>query len=65
MGDKHGVKRGQWWRNEKGWEIRVLGVVETYAVCRRPRAAPFLVSLREFKKYQRLAVASKGATHEH
>lgn len=58
MADKHGVKRGQFWRNDKGWQIRVMGVVETYAACRRPGCAPFLVPLREFKKYQQLAVAT-------
>lgn len=60
--NKHDVKRGQWWCNDQGWEIRVLGVVETYAVVRRPRAMPFLVPLRHFAKYQRLSIATHLTT---
>jgi hypothetical protein len=62
MADKHGIKRGQFWRNDKGWQIRVMGVVDNYAMCRRPGASPFCVALREFKNYQQLAVATKDKT---
>ena len=38
---------GSTWRDEHG-SIRVMAVVEGYVVARRPRATPFLCTLREF-----------------
>jgi hypothetical protein len=60
---KSDVKRGQWWRNDKGYQVRVLAVFDTYAAVRRPRAMPFIVSLRDFQNYTQLSIAT-GATHE-
>lgn len=38
----------QWWHDPLG-DVRVMTVVEGYVVARRPRCAPFIKSLADFK----------------
>ncbi len=40
--------RGEHWQDADG-TVRVMAIVEGYVVARRKGAAPFLMSIREFK----------------
>ena len=45
MGDKD---ISQWWHDHFS-EVRVMAIVEGYVMARRPRSAPFVKSLADFK----------------
>ena len=38
----------QWWHDKFG-DVRVMAFVEGYVVARRPRCAPFVKSMADFK----------------
>lgn len=51
--------RGQHWQDEVG-AVRVMAVVEGYAVARRKGCGPFLMSSREFTVSFWLSAAQKA-----
>ena len=50
--------RGEHWQDADG-TVRVMAVVEGYVVARRKGAAPFLLSVREFRAAFTLATQQK------